>query len=144
MLHKIMIGMQQKMISSTKPIREEAIVSFCRETRVPRSLAIADLGCSCGPTTFLAIHELIETVEKICRELNHESPEYIIYLNDLPSNDFNTIFKSLESFKQNLSNENNGPCYINGVPGSFYGRSFPTESLHFVHSSYSLHWISKV
>ncbi|KAL2966495.1 hypothetical protein AAZX31_16G120900 [Glycine max] len=37
-----------------------------------------------------------------------------------------------------------GPCYFSGVPGSFYGRVFPNQSLHFVHSSYSLQWLSKV
>ncbi|KAJ1382908.1 SAM dependent carboxyl methyltransferase [Sesbania bispinosa] len=30
------------------------------------------------------------------------------------------------------------------VPGSFYGRLFPKESIHVVHSSASLNWISKV
>ncbi|CAN1805461.1 Salicylate carboxymethyltransferase, partial [Linum perenne] len=30
-----------------------------------------------------------------------------------------------------------------GVPGSFYGRLFPEGSLHLVHSSYSLHWLSQ-
>ncbi|KAI9124975.1 hypothetical protein K1719_003591 [Acacia pycnantha] len=138
---------QKKVISSTKPIREEAIACFCREKIIPKTLAVADLGCSSGPNTLFVIHELIETVEKICRDLHHESPEYIIFLNDLPINDFNTIFKSLESFQQKLSNnkgKKNGPCYITGVPGSFYGRIFPSKSLHFVHSSNSLHWMSQV
>ncbi|KAK2998654.1 hypothetical protein RJ639_023289 [Escallonia herrerae] len=31
-----------------------------------------------------------------------------------------------------------------GVPGSFFNRIFPASSLHFVHSSYSLQWLSKV
>ncbi|MCL7047158.1 hypothetical protein MKW94_001458 [Papaver nudicaule] len=30
------------------------------------------------------------------------------------------------------------------MPGTFYGRLFPSNSLHFVHSSYSLHWLSQV
>ncbi|CAI0447371.1 unnamed protein product [Linum tenue] len=33
---------------------------------------------------------------------------------------------------------------IVGVPGSFYDRLFLTDSLHFIHSSYSLHWRSRV
>ncbi|XP_054823687.1 S-adenosyl-L-methionine:benzoic acid/salicylic acid carboxyl methyltransferase 1-like [Prosopis cineraria] len=137
---------QQKVISSTKPIREDAIACFYREAN-PRSLAIADLGCSSGPNTFSVSFDLIETVEKLCRDRNQESPEYMIFLNDLPSNDFNTIFKSFESFEQKVSKEvvgGSGPCYITGVPGSFYGRILPTKSLHFVHCSYSLHWMSQV
>ncbi|CAN0861660.1 Salicylate carboxymethyltransferase [Linum grandiflorum] len=34
--------------------------------------------------------------------------------------------------------------FINGVPGTFYGRLFPLNSIHFVHSSYSLQWLSQV
>ncbi|XP_071939941.1 probable caffeine synthase MTL2 [Coffea arabica] len=30
------------------------------------------------------------------------------------------------------------------MPGSFYGRPFPDNSMHFIHSSYSLHWLSQV
>uniref|UniRef100_A0A7N2R3A3 Uncharacterized protein n=1 Tax=Quercus lobata TaxID=97700 RepID=A0A7N2R3A3_QUELO len=37
-----------------------------------------------------------------------------------------------------------GPCFIAGMPGSFYGRLFPSKSLDFVHSSYGVHWLSKV
>ncbi|KHN36081.1 salicylate carboxymethyltransferase-like [Glycine soja] len=140
---------QQKVICLTKGMREEAISSLYR-SMLPRSLAVADLGCSSGPNTFLVISEAIKSVEKLCRELNHQSPEYQIYMNDLPGNDFNNIFKSLDSFKEKLCNEiieaghGIGSCFFNGVPGSFYGRIFPTKSLHFVHSSYSLMWLSKV
>lgn len=137
---------QQKAISLAKPIIEEAINSLYCST-LPRSLAIADLGCSSGPNTFFVVSEVIKSVEKLCRELNHPSPEYQVFMNDLPGNDFNSIFKSLGNFKQKLRNEMQakiGPCYIAGAPGSFYGRIFPNKSLHFVHSSYSLHWLSQV
>ncbi|KAF2290780.1 hypothetical protein GH714_015429 [Hevea brasiliensis] len=95
----------------------------------PKSLAIADLGCSSGPNTRLA------------------SPEYQVFLNDLPGNDFNTIFRSLPGFQERMKKQlegGTGPLFFTGVPGSFYGRLFPTNSLHFVYSSYSLQWLSKV
>ncbi|BAU00040.1 hypothetical protein VIGAN_10159700, partial [Vigna angularis var. angularis] len=85
-------------------MREEAMSRLYRSMR-PKRLAIADLGCSSGPNTLLVMSEAIKVVEKLCRELKHESPEYQIYLNDLPGNDFNNIFKSLESFKERLRNE---------------------------------------
>ncbi|KAJ1411043.1 SAM dependent carboxyl methyltransferase, partial [Sesbania bispinosa] len=135
----------QKVISLTKPIREEAITSLYCST-FPRSLAIADLGCSSGPNTLFVVSEIIKAVEKLCQELKLKSPEYKVFLNDLPGNDFNNIFKSLDSFKEKLLDEMKsgiGPCYFSGVPGSFYGRVFPNQSLHFVHSSYSLQWLSK-
>ncbi|KAI7744823.1 hypothetical protein M8C21_020963 [Ambrosia artemisiifolia] len=39
--------------------------------------------------------------------------------------------------------ENFGPCFVSAVPGSFYGRLFPDLSLHLVHSSFSVHWLSQ-
>ncbi|KAG5050902.1 hypothetical protein AAZX31_02G051000 [Glycine max] len=137
---------QQKAICLSKPIREEAITGLYCNT-VPRSLAIADLGCSYGPNTLSVVSEFIKTVEKLCRKLNHKSPEYKVFLNDLPGNDFNNIFMSLDNFKEKLCDEIEtgvGPCYFFGVPGSFYSRVFPNQSLNFVHSSYSLQWLSKV
>jgi len=133
-------------ISLTKPLRDEAITNLYCNT-LHRSLAIADLGCSFGPNTFLVISEIIKVVEKHCQELHHKSPEYKVFLNDLPGNDFNNVFKSLDTFREKLRDEMEteiGPCYFYGVPGSFYGRIFPDNSMHFVHSSYSLQWLSKV
>ncbi|KEH20407.1 salicylic acid carboxyl methyltransferase [Medicago truncatula] len=137
---------QRKVIYLTKPLRDEAITSMYNNT-LSKSLTIADLGCSSGSNTLLVILDIIKVVEKLCRKLNHKSPEYMIYLNDLPGNDFNTIFTSLDIFKEKLLDEMGtemGPCFFSGVPGSFHGRIFPLQSLHFVHSSYSLHWLSKV
>ncbi|KAJ7953041.1 Salicylate O-methyltransferase [Quillaja saponaria] len=138
--------LQNNVISLTKPITEEAITDlYCR--KCPTNLIIADMGCSSGPNTLFAVSELIKVVEKLCQKLNHQSPEYQVFLNDLPGNDFNTIFNSLQGFKDKFRTEMGesfGPCYFNGVPGSFYGRIFPSKSLHFVHSSYSLQWLSKV
>ena len=130
----------------TKPIAEEAITNLYCST-LPRSLAIADLGCSFGPNTLFVVSELIKEVDKLGQKLGHESPEYQVFLNDLPGNDFNTIFKSLPSFQKEISYQlgpGASPCLFSGTPGSFYGKLFPSNSLHFVHSSFSLHWLSQV
>ena len=130
----------------TKHISEEAITNLYCST-LPRSLAIADLGCSSGPNTLFLVSELIKVVDKLRQKLGHESLEYQVFLNDLPGNDFNTIFKSLPNFQKQMSYQMGpgiGPCLFSGTPGSFYGRLFPSKSLHFVHSSYSLQWLSQV
>ncbi|XP_021685465.2 S-adenosyl-L-methionine:benzoic acid/salicylic acid carboxyl methyltransferase 2 isoform X2 [Hevea brasiliensis] len=130
----------------TKPITEEAISNLYSST-YPKSLAIADLGCSSGPNTLSALSELIKVVDKLCGRLGRQSPEYQVFLNDLPGNDFNTIFRSLPGFQERMKKQledGTGPFFFTGVPGSFYGRLFPSNSLHFVHSSYSLHWLSQV
>lgn len=106
----------------------------------PSALVIADLGCSSGPNTFFAVSELIKTVENLRRKMGHDDPPvYQVFLNDLPGNDFNAVFRALPS-----SQDNQAQCFFAGVPGSFYGRLFPSKTLHFVHSSYSLHWLSQV
>ncbi|XP_057512756.1 probable jasmonic acid carboxyl methyltransferase 1 [Actinidia eriantha] len=112
-------------------------------------LKIADLGCSSGPNTFVVISEIIETIGALSRQSNHQGLELQIYLNDLPKNDFNAIFKLLPTFYKKVEEgeRENGPgwaCFVSGVPGSFYDRLFPRQSLHFVHSSYSVHWLSQV
>ncbi|KAL6011381.1 hypothetical protein ACLOJK_001827 [Asimina triloba] len=137
---------QNKIISIAKPITEEAIVGLCGSVW-PKSLGIADLGCSSGPNTLLVISEIIDVIHQRQAVLNYSStPELRVYLNDLPANDFNSVFQSLPAFYNKLRKEkgaNFGPCFIAGVPGTFYGRLFPTQSLHFVHSSSSLHWLSQ-
>ncbi|KAK9989469.1 hypothetical protein SO802_029708 [Lithocarpus litseifolius] len=53
---------QKKVISLTKHISEEAITNLYCST-LPRSLAIADLGCSSGPNTLFLVSELIKVPE---------------------------------------------------------------------------------
>lgn len=132
----------------TKPIWVEAITKLINYySKFPTTLAIADLGCSSGPNTLYVVSELIKVVDKMRQQLGCQSPEYQVLLNDLPGNDFNTIFRSLPSFQAKLKKllgDGSGPCFFTGVPGSFYGRLFTSNSLHFVHSSYSLMWLSQV
>lgn len=102
---------------------------------VPNTFRIADFGCSTGPNTFIAVQNIIGSVEL---KFQHECPsaiEFQMFFNDHSDNDFNTLFKSLPQSRS---------YYAAGVPGSFYSSLFPKSSLHFVHSSYTLHWLSKV
>ncbi|CAI0411126.1 unnamed protein product [Linum tenue] len=105
-------------------------------------LAIADLGCASGPNSFFLVSEVIKAAHKLSRELGHESTDqFQIFLNDLPGNDFNNIFRSIQGFKEKIMEV---LMFIIGVPGSFYDRLFQTDSLHFIHSSYGVHWSSQV
>ncbi|KAK8669746.1 hypothetical protein V6N13_107170 [Hibiscus sabdariffa] len=124
----------------------QAVLDFCC-TDLPGTVTIVDLGCSSGPNAFYAVSKIVNVMYKRCCELGRSEPEFRVFLNDLPGNDFNTIFQSLPAFQEKLQ-EGNGPkfepLYVAGVPGSFYGRLFPSKTLHFVHSSSSLHWLSQV
>nr|XP_043614973.1 S-adenosyl-L-methionine:benzoic acid/salicylic acid carboxyl methyltransferase 2-like [Erigeron canadensis] len=142
--------LQRMVISMTKPVIEHALRNLYHGLNFPKTLLMADLGCSSGLNTLLVTSELVKSIDKIRLQSGQdESPEIQLYLNDLPQNDFNNIFLSVSRFqkslaKQTIRNSSSPPCYFVGVPGSFYTRLFPNKSLHFVHSSYSLMWLSKV
>ena len=98
-------------------------------------------------TQHLNCDQIIDIIYSKCSNLGCPTPELRICLNDLYSNDFNDVFGSLPAFYNKLKEEKGtdfGQCFITGVPGSFYGRLFPRKSMHFVHSSSSLHWLSQV
>ncbi|KAA8529783.1 hypothetical protein F0562_034117 [Nyssa sinensis] len=106
-------------------------------TATSNTLRIADLGCSVGPNTFKAMQNLLQAIERKYQNegLTSKLPEFQVFFNDHAANDFNTLFASLPPDRQ---------YFATGVPGSFYDRLFPESSLHLVHSSYALHWLSKV
>lgn len=137
---------QEKVISMTRPIVEEAVSNLCRNATIEK-LCIADLGCASGPNALLAVMGIMKAVDKIREEGCFQSPEYQVYLNDLPGNDFNTLFRALPRFQDRLKEQMGsgfGPCFFTGVPGSFYRRLFLSNTIHFVHSSYCLQWLSQV
>ncbi|KAK9164210.1 hypothetical protein Syun_005112 [Stephania yunnanensis] len=144
-----LLAATRAVITIVKPVLEETILDLISsgvflEFEV---LGIADLGCSSGPNTLSVISHMVDTITMACQRLHCKPPEFQVFLNDLPGNDFNTIFKSLPSFYHNKlmgGNSNNRPCFIAGTAGSFYERLFPRKTLHFIHSSYSLHYLSQV
>ncbi|XXG77322.1 hypothetical protein AAC387_Pa08g1494 [Persea americana] len=139
-------SLQKIAISKARPVVEDSILDlYC--SSYAESLNIADLGCSSGPNTLSVIKEIIDATHEKCRQLGRPMPELRVFLNDLPGNDFNPIFRSLPVFYDRLKEEKglpSGSCFVAGVPGSFYGRLFPRNFLDFVHSSYSVHWLSQV
>ncbi|KAA0036209.1 salicylate carboxymethyltransferase-like [Cucumis melo var. makuwa] len=130
----------------TCSIAKEALTNFYKQ-HIPTSITMADLGCSSGQNTLMIVSYLIKHVEEARQKLHQRPLEYQIFLNDLHGNDFNAVFTSLPSFLEDLEVQiggDFGPCFFHGVPGSFYVRLFPTDSIHFFHSSSSLHWLSQV
>ncbi|KAF8115277.1 hypothetical protein N665_0029s0113 [Sinapis alba] len=134
--------LQRRVLSMTKPILVKNTKDMMTNLNFPKCVKLADLGCSSGQNTFLVMSEIVNTINVLCQEWNQNPPEIDCCLNDLPNNDFNTTFKFLTFFNDKLTNKK--PCFVSGVPGSFYSRLFPRNSLHFLHSNYSLHYLSKV
>ena len=104
----------------------------------PHYFNIAE-GCSSRPNTILVVSNIINEVHDVCKDKNLKTPQFQLFLNDLYGNDFNSIFKSLPMFYA----KNFGQCFISRVPGSFYGRLFPDQSMHFFHSSWYLRTLKK-
>ncbi|MQL89219.1 hypothetical protein Taro_021782 [Colocasia esculenta] len=113
----------------------------------PPCLKIADLGCASGPNAFSLAEDIVGAVKEVCQKMTRPVPEFLVLLNDLPSNDFNSIFVGLPDFIDRIVGGrlvDGSSFFLMGVPGSFYGRLFPSNSLHFIHSAHSLHWLSQV
>lgn len=133
--------MQKEVAGAAKELVDKAIVEKL-DVKVllssSNTILIADLGCSIGPNTFLAVKNILEAVKfkyhshRLCSD---QVPEFQIFFSDHTSNDFNMLFKSLP---------NNRQYYAAGVSGSFYGRLFPNASIHIFHASYAIHWLSRV
>ncbi|KAI3835818.1 hypothetical protein MKX03_013414 [Papaver bracteatum] len=152
-------SVQKRGILITRPIVEEAILSILSKlsdnidtisTSTPKlrktTICIAELGCSSGPNALLAVSHIMETIRNKYCKYDRVTPEILVFLNDLTGNDFNTVFKYVGGFCDELRTKGDGfgPCFVAGMPGTFYGRLFPSNTLHIVHSSYSVTWLSQV
>ncbi|KAG5552092.1 hypothetical protein RHGRI_010247 [Rhododendron griersonianum] len=105
---------------------------------------IADLGCSTGPNTFIAVQNIIDAImlkyqfptqQTHNNPTKNTAPEFHVFFNDHVDNDFNTLFKNLPASRLYSAA---------GVPGSFYNPLFPAASLHVAHCSYALQWLSRI
>ncbi|KAL6861732.1 hypothetical protein ACP4OV_017432 [Aristida adscensionis] len=135
--------LQEKAMVEIRPVLEKVVGEVYTALR-PRTMVIADLGCSSGPNTFHLVAGVVRVIMETCRRSGRGSPELQFFLNDMPSNDFNSLFRSLEQLKKMAAGDPHPPCYVAGLPGSFYTRLFPSQSVHFFHSSYSLMWLSQL
>lgn len=135
------------MILKAIKVLEETIEDYGTHD-FPECFKLADLGCSSGPNTLLLVKTIIDAVHATCQRRGFDVPEFQVFLNDLPENDFNTTFRMVQPFYSRLTDEKGDTykdkCFISGVPGSFYTRLFPSRSLDFVNSSNSVHWLSQV
>ncbi|XP_071699549.1 probable jasmonic acid carboxyl methyltransferase 2 [Rutidosis leptorrhynchoides] len=142
------ICLQERVIKKTLPILKHAIKDIANHDGVlGQCFKVADLGCSSSKNTLLVISNIIDIVIEVSKANNTKVPQLQVCLNDLIGNDFNYLFKLLPDFYAMLKKEKGdifGNCFVSAIPGSFYDRLFPDKSLHLVHSSYSLHWLSQV
>ncbi|KAG1347053.1 salicylate carboxymethyltransferase [Cocos nucifera] len=140
-------SIQKKFTDGVKHVViDAAIDAYLSET--PRCFRMADLGCSSGANALSLIGDIVNAIDERCNEKTRQVPQFMVFLNDLPGNDFNSVFISFSDFGSRLKNirrrDEFHSVFMAAVPGSFYGRLFPSNSLHFIHSCHSLHWLSQV
>ncbi|KAF8099513.1 hypothetical protein N665_0243s0075, partial [Sinapis alba] len=110
----------------------------------PSNLKIADLGCAVGDNTFSTVDTVVDVLRRKVAVIDGGTePEFEVFFSDLPSNDFNTLFRSLEE-KVNDGSRQRKKYYAAGVPGSFYRRLFPKGELHVVVTMSALQWLSQI
>lgn len=114
------------------------------ETLRPESFTVADLGCASGTNALGLVEDIIRSVGDVCGGRGSPPPEFSVLLNDLASNDFNTVFSRVPEVTGKLKADAKAVVFMSGVPGSFYGRLFLCRTVHLVCSFSSLHWLSQV
>ena len=104
-------------------------------------IRIADLGCATGSNTFDTVDTVVETLRQLFTTVcGGGSLEFEAFFCDLPSNDFNMLFRLL-SEKQKVDSSK---YFAGGVAGSFYDRLFPRGTIHVAVSLSALHWLAQV
>ncbi|KAJ0020851.1 hypothetical protein Pint_31494 [Pistacia integerrima] len=127
-----------------KPLLLTAIQSmklFFNNKDEADSVRIADLGCGTGYNTLATTDMIVESLKQRYLKECGFKPEFEVFYSDLPSNDFNYLFHSLNAL---FSDKKTRPYYVAGVPGSFYHRLFPKGKLHIAVSLSALHWLSQI
>ncbi|KAI5060354.1 hypothetical protein GOP47_0024774 [Adiantum capillus-veneris] len=117
--------------------------------------AIADFGCSCALNTINSMNFIAQSVAKQASMLalgqapKLDSPakqrqfHVQAFFNDLPSNDFNTLF-ALLSYSHGSATKAEFHFMPCGLPGSFYSSLFPGRYLHIGLCTLALHNLSQV
>jgi hypothetical protein len=102
-------------------------------------IVIADYGSSQGRNSLLPMRVAIEVVRA---RIESERPIFVFH-EDLPENDFNTLFAVLDRDPQSylLNAPNVYPC---GIGRSFYKSVLPRSHVHLGWCSYAAMWISRI
>ncbi|EOA34343.1 hypothetical protein CARUB_v10021864mg [Capsella rubella] len=130
---------QRALVEAANEKISEAISANLILDLVSNWVCVADFGCASGPNTFVAVQSVIDAVENKYRRETGQNPgdniEFQVLFNDLTTNDFNTLFKTLPSERR---------YYSAGVPGSFFDRVLPKQSFHIGVMNYAFQFMSKI
>ncbi|CAF4519021.1 unnamed protein product [Rotaria sp. Silwood2] len=92
---------------------------------------IVDYGCSQGANSVVAIQTIIQAIQRKYGTIT--SDKICTVLNDLPSNDWLTLFQTFARLSFS--------CLASGK--SFYEQILPSNTVQFGYTSTAIHWLSK-
>lgn len=129
--------LQAAAIDSALPLLEKTARNVAlEEENLP--VVIADYGCSEGKNSLAPMRLAIQTLRE---KAGVERPFIVVHV-DQPANDFNSLFKVLDSDPDRYILEPNVFSCASGK--SFYARVLPRSYVHLGWSSYAAQWLSKV
>jgi hypothetical protein len=100
-------------------------------------ITVLDLGSSEGRNAMLAMAGVVEAV----RKRRPDQPIQIIY-SDLPSNNFNGLFRNLEEARRASAAQRE--VYASAAAGSFYGQLVPAGTVHLATSFNAVLWLDQL
>ena len=112
---------------------------YCEKNGMLSILGIGDFGCSQGANSL----PIVNCIVKILRKWNI-SNSCLVYHCDLPSNDFESLFHTVETHINSYKFTDIGKTYPVAIGKSFYDQCLPDNALIFAFASTSLHWLSKI
>jgi hypothetical protein len=121
---------QLSLIQSSIPYIKQAI-DILDINPSPFPIILADFGSSHGSNSVYVMKLILDYIKQI----NKTSRSFLIIHNDLPTNDWNSLFNILnqqENFYFGLANGK-----------SFYNQCLPPNSLTIGYTSSSIHWLSR-
>ncbi|XP_062080016.1 probable methyltransferase TCM_000331 [Humulus lupulus] len=87
-------------------VEESALEAYCNI--FPDCMRIADLGCSSGPNSLAVTSYILDAIiNQMTMKKKKKPSTFQVILNDLPGNDFSTVFQSLSSFYERLKKKKN-------------------------------------
>ncbi|XP_067672718.1 uncharacterized protein [Haliotis asinina] len=130
-------------VGYVEPVREK-ILSLAKTipfTDKDSAFNIADYGAADGSTAMAIFRELLATLK------DHHGPDtqFQVIYEDLETNDFNSLFKRMAgiipdppSYLLEMDN-----VYVLASGTNFYKQCVPLNSIHFMMSMTSVHWLSR-
>ena len=140
---------QRASMIPAEPYLASAAASIAASMAAQSHLVIADLGCSQGGNSqtpvSLVIQELLRAGRRKLVDARDDSERLwlSVYHDDLPTNDFNSLFSVLSKTEESYLRRFPSGVFAFAVGKSFHQPLFPPASVHLAFSFSSIHFLSQ-